>query len=400
MPERRGGRPSQVRPRPPSTGRPAPAKVRPRAPVAGRVATHRRIERSSGLPFLTRLLLVVVVGALGITVFMTATGGLGRIVGAFGATVGGAFAGLTATATPRATLAIVSDSPLITPPDEPYTNQATVDLVMSLPPDTVGKPDATVRVYLALPEQKPAPILEQAVGATPTLVVPDVELTPGRNDFTATLVGPAGESDPSPVVTWVLDTDPPAISIGSPKEGQTINRAAVTVTGKTQPRSTLVARNEANAASVTGEAASDGTFELAIPLGTGTNGITIISTDPAGNVNEVVVAVRRGTGKLTAALSAAPFRLSRARLPDPLQLAAVVTDPDGRPLEGAQVTFTLSIPGIQVVTSDAETGGDGRAVFRTTVPRGAAVGDGLATVLVRTDEFGDTTDRTIVKIVK
>jgi hypothetical protein len=400
MPDRRGARPSQVRPRPPSTGRPAPAKVRPRAPAPGRALGHRRIERSRGLPFLTRLLLVVAVAALGITVFMTATGGLGRIVAAVGATVTGAFEGLTATPSPRPSVAVISDSPLITTPEEPYTNQPTIDLVMTLPADVVGDPDQRVRVYLALPEQAPAPILEVAVGATPTLVVPDVQLTEGRNDFTATLVGPAGESEPSPLVTWVLDVVPPKIELTAPRDGQTINRAAVTITGKTQGRTTLVARNEANAATVTTKAGNDGSFELVVPLGTGTNGIAIVATDVAGNVNQVVLSVRRGTGRLTASLSAVPYRLSRAKLPDPLELTVVVTDPDGRPLEGAQVTFTISIPGIQVVTSEAVTGGNGQAVFRTTVPKGATLGQGLATVLVITEEFGQTSDRTLVNVVK
>jgi hypothetical protein len=389
-----------VRPRPPSTGRPAPARIQPRAPVPGRAVGHRRIERSRGLPFLTRLLLVVAVGALGITVFMTATGGLGRIFAAFGDTVSGAFEGLTATPTPRPTVALVADSPLILAPEEPYTNQPSVDLVLTLPGDVAGDPEQRVRIYLTLPEQRPAPILEVAVGATPTLVVPDVELTEGRNDFTATLVGPAGESEPSPLVTWFLDVAAPKVEITTPRDGQTVNRAAVTITGKTQGRTTLVARNEANAATVTAKAGNDGAFELVVPLDRGTNGISIVATDVAGNVSTVVLSVRRGTGRLTAGLSATPYQLSRARLPDPLELTVVVTDPDGRPLEGAEVTFTLSVPGIQVVTSEAVTGGNGRAVFRTTVPKGAELGPGLATVLVITDEFGQTSDRVLINVVK
>jgi hypothetical protein len=340
------------------------------------------------------------VAALGITAFLGATGGLGRIAGAFGATLGGALEGLTATPSPRPTIPVVADAPVITAPDEPYTNQPAVDLIMALPPEVVGDADTSVRIYLSLSEEPAVRLRDVPVGALPTLVVPGLELTPGRNDFSATVVSPAGESNRSPVVTWVLDTDPPGINVTSPKEGQTINRAAVAITGKTQARSTIVGRNEANAASVSAEAASDGTFELVVPIEIGPNGISLISTDPAGNVGEAVVAVQRGTGKLTAALRVGPVRLSRARLPDPLELSVVVNDPDGRPLEGAQVTFTLSIPGIQVVTSEAETAGNGRAVFRTTVPKGAVVGEGLATVLVRTGEFGTTTDQTVVAIVR
>ena len=57
--------------------------------------------------------------------------------------------------------------------------------------------------------------------------------------------------------------------------------------------------------------------------------------------------VSRGSGKLRASLSASAYSISRARLPQTIQLTVTVDDPDGKPLEGAEVTFTLSIPGIR-----------------------------------------------------
>lgn len=347
-----------------------------------------------------RSLLVAALVVLGVAVFSTASGGIGRVAGMLGASVGGFIDDISATPSPSSTETIASDSPLIAGPadGEPYTNVATVDLVLTIPNEVVGRDDTTVRIYLGIGEQSPAPILEVPVGATNQLIVP-VQLTEGSNDFTATLVGPGGESEPSPVVTWILDTAPPEIALGSPANGATVNGQVVEFLGTTQPRSRLVARNEANNASVTGVAEADGAFRLTLPLQPGTNGIALSATDPAGNTATTVVSVLRGSGQLTAVLTASTFRVSIAELPIEVELSALVTDPDGRPLEGAAVTFTLSIPGIQVVTSDATTAGDGRAVFRTTIPPGATEGAGLGTILVTTTDFGTTSGRTVIGII-
>ena len=50
MTTRRDHRQTHVRPRPPSTGRPAPVKVKPRAPGPTRLSGHRPIQRTRGLP--------------------------------------------------------------------------------------------------------------------------------------------------------------------------------------------------------------------------------------------------------------------------------------------------------------------------------------------------------------
>jgi hypothetical protein len=349
---------------------------------------------------LARAGLALAVIALGAGVFVLATGGLTRVLGSIGSSVNGFIDNLTATPSPKPTIAMVADAPLIERPSEPYTTLAAIDLVVILPPEVVGDPNTVVRLYLGLPDQVAAPILEVAVGTNRRLVIPEVELTDGANDFTATLIGPAGESEPSPIVTFVLDAAPPNIILTSPADGSTINGPAVDLVGRTQGRTTLVALNAANNVTVTGIAAADGTFKLPIPLEGGTNAITITATDPAGNVASAVVSLARGSGKLTAAVSASAYQISKKSLPAAIDLNVLVTDPDGRPLPGAQVTFILTIPGIQPVTADRETGPDGRATFQTTIPKGATTGQGGLSVLVTTAAFGTTTDRTVVRIVK
>ena len=86
-------------------------------------------------------------------------------------------------------------------------------------------------------------------------------------------------------------------------------------------------------------------------------------------------------------------------LPPPV-LSVAVTDPDGKALADADVTFTLSMPGIPTVTIDGKTNENGRASFSTTIPKGADVGQGSATVLVTSKELGSTEDYTVISIVR
>jgi hypothetical protein len=345
-------------------------------------------------------MLVAAVAGLGVIVLYTATGGLSRAVATLGTSLGGLFDRLTEQASPGPSGSLFAESPIIEAPNEPYTNQKGIDLVITVPSEAVGK-NARVRLYVALGDQAPGQAHEDVpVGSTPRVVIPNVELTKGVNDFTATLVGPDGaESEQSPVIRYVYDGIKPRITLTSPKDGATLNRETVKLTGKTQGRSTLVARNSTNATSATGTAAANGTFSVTLPLVTGSNAITITATDPAGNVGELVLSVQRGSGELTAVLSASVYRIRIDRLPERIELEVLVTDPDGKPLEGARVTFSLTIPGIAPLTFEAQTGGDGRATFRTTIPKGASAGTGPASVLVRTKEFGRVTDRTVITML-
>lgn len=397
MSDRRGARPNHVRPRPPSGGRPAPVKVRPRAPAPGRLAVHTPVRRSRGIPLIGQLTLAVVILAIAAGVLYVGVGGLSTVASAVGGTVTGFVDDIIATPTPEPSVAVISDAPLIQSPDEPYTAELTADLVVTVPAALVGDTEHRLRIYLALKDQAPAPIDEVAMPALARTIIP-VELTKGVNDFYITVVGPAGQSDPSPSVRYVLDQVKPPIDIASPKDGAVVNAKAVTIKGKTQGRSTVIARNAKNGSSITGTAGSDGLFELKLSLATGQNTISIRSTDPAGNVKDLEFTVSRGSGELDVNLSASTYSIPRDSLPEGIRLTATVTDPDGRPLKGAKVLFTLSIPGISTITGQATTGSNGRAVLETTIPRGADAGGGNAAVQVTTSAYGKASDVTVVTI--
>lgn len=326
-------------------------------------------------------------------------GGLGTVAGALGSTVSDFISGVTATPAPSPTPVTTSQAPSIESPTEPYTNQESVDLVVIVPATLAGDPEHRLRVYLALKDQAPTAIQEAPLSASQRTIIP-VTLTKGTNDFSVTIVGPGGESESSPLVRWILDLTKPAIRLSAPRDGAVINRRAVTLEGRTQGRTTLIARNQETGDSVSGTAANDGTFSLTLPITKGGNPINITATDPAGNVGETELSVTRGAGKLRASLSASAYSIKQSALPLAIRLTVNVDDPDGKPLEGALVTFTLSIPGIPTVTGNATTDANGRAIFETTVPRGANRGPGGAGVLVRTEEFGQTRDDTPITIKK
>lgn len=366
-------------------------------PAPTRLALHRPIQRNAGLPIVAKLGLLAAVALLGLTVLYIGAGGFGKVVGGISASLGGFISSITAVPTPSPSAIAVSDPPSLQQPVEPYTAEPTVDLVVTVPAGLAGDPTSRLRVYLALQDQAPTPIQEAPLAATAQTVIP-VELTKGINDFSVTIVGPGGESDPSPVVRYVLDQAPAKITIYSPKEGAVVNGAAVEIKGKTQGRSTLVARNAANGSSITSLAGGDGLFSLNLALATGLNEITISGTDPAGNVKELVLNVRRGSGTLAVVLGASAYKISVAKLPQDMTLTASASDPDGNPLVGADITFTLSIPGIPTVTQDMQTDDQGRATFTTSIPVGADPGQGNATILLSTDQFGSTQDLTVITI--
>ena len=178
-----------------------------------------------------------------------------------------------------------------------------------------------------------------------------------------------------------------------------VNGKTVTLVGKTQARSALVAKNLANNASITGTAGDDGSFSLVLAIAPGPNAIRITATDPANNEAAVVVNVNRGAGKLRADITASRYQFTRSSLPSEVTITVDVTDPDGHPLDGATVEITLSPPGVEVISRSLTTDGTGRVRWRVTIPK-ASAGRGVAAALVRTADFGETTSQTFITINK
>ena len=397
MPSRRS---RHVRPRQASTGRPQLQPIKAKAPDRRRVRQHPGLSarrRRAPLVLRTGLALAVVMLAGG--VFLLASGGIGTGLTALAGGFSNAFNRLVATPVPTGTDLPPGDSPRIAPPEQPYTNEALVDLNVSVPVAVLGDQGAKVRIYLALEGLKSAPVVDVPVGTTSRMVVP-FTLTEGRNDISATLFRGGSESEPSPIVTWVLDLTPPKINIASPEDGAAIETPAATIKGTTQAGSTVIVRNPANSASITAVAGRDGSFEIELPLVPGDNQIEIDATDVAGNTAQKTLKVTQGSTKMRVRLSASLYQISIAHHPSSLQLTVLVTDPSGDPLAGAHAFFTLQIPGLAPISNDLFTGADGRARFTTPLVGTIQKGSGSATVLINDDTFGDGSDRVTLTFVK
>lgn len=401
MDSRRGARPSQVRPRPPSTGRPKPVKPRPVAPSPTRLARHREIERRRDIPLLAKLFLGLSIVALGATIVLVGSGGIGPFV----AGVAQGFAGFVTrignvVASPSPTPPpLISTAPTIVAPDNPYTNVETVDITVNVPLAVVGRNGYTVRLYVTLPDKPRTLLTEAPVGPTSRLLLPGITLASGRNDFQASVNGPGGESELSAATTLVLDQVQPKITIISPKDNASIAKSPLTIKGKTQALSTIVARNDLNGATASTDADKDGLFQVSIAIAAGPNAITLTATDPAGNTFSQVLNVTQGSGKLSVSLTGTVYRFVAAKLPTSATYTVEVTGPDGRPVVGGSALFTVTVPGLEaIVSSEILTGSDGKASFTTQIPKGAMAGSGLATVLVTTTSYGTLTDRQVLTV--
>jgi hypothetical protein len=394
-------RSSHVTRRPASSGRPQLHPIKSAAPDRRRVRDHRGLAgRRTRAPLALRTLLALGVALLAGGVFLAASGGVGPTLTALAGGFTNAFNRLVATPVPTSSDLPPTDSPRITPPDQPYTNKETVDLSVSVPVSVLHDPTAKVRIYLGLEGLDPVPVVDVPIGTTSRLLVPGFQLEKGRNDISATLFLASGESEHSPSVTWILDLDPPKIVVSSPKDGASVDSPDATIKGTTQAGTTLVARNPANNASITTVAARDGTFELSLPLVPGENEIVISGTDPAGNAAEKKLKLKQGSTEMRVQLRASAYRISVAHHPSSFQLTVLVTDPSGKPLAGARAFFTLQIPGLQPISNELFTGSDGRASFTTALVGTLSTGGGIGTVLVTHDVYGESTDRVTLLFVK
>ena len=403
MEPRRGDRSSQVRPRPPSSGRPSPVRTRPVTPSPTRLAGYRRIERRRGLPLVLKVFLAASILALGGAIVWVGSGAVGpfisSVVAGFGGFVSqvGVVAGSPAvTAAPE-----IPDGPSIDAPPETFTNRESIDVKVNVPTSVTGIEGYTVRLYVTLKDADPVILVEEPVGATAVQVITGVTLTAGRNELQAAIFGPGGESERSEVAAWILDTSKPKVSVISPKNGAQVQKSPVKVKGKSQAGAEIRLQNANNGAIATTRAGADGLWTASIEVGNGGNAITVTATDPAGNENTTTLNLRKGSGKLTAVLTASNYRYRASRLPRSITLKVVVTDPDGRRLPGATALFTVSVPGIEaIVSGEIRTNDSGVATFQTNIPSGATKGSGLATVLVTAGNDGTITDRQVLTILE
>lgn len=331
--------------------------------------------------------MAALVVALGAVILFNVPGVIGSIAGGLGQAASGVVGKLTQSAAPSATDLVLPPAPILSIPTQPYTNQPTLDLTGTVPNSVAGQSGYSVRIYRKVGSGATAQVAQIPVGDSPTFTVPKVALASGSNAFTATIVTAGGESPPSIAVTYILDQSKPKITISAPAKNAVINGATVTVTGQTQAGSSISARNAANGLTAVATAGNSGAFSVVVTLAGGINGINVTVTDPAGNTSSAAISVQRGSGTLTIKLTASTYHFSAAKA-NPITMSMLVLDPNGAPLAGATVTFSLSVPGsTPVITRTLTTGNSGLVTWKTTIAKTVA-GKGEIAVLVSTTDYG------------
>ena len=305
---------------------------------------------------------------------------IGSAVTDFGHTLQSMFGAVMGPAATTAPTAVARpDAPHLVVPTDPYTQLPAWDVSGFAPAAEVGQ-GYSVHIYVnghVAQQQQWGPTADFSVSAVP--------LPLGRSAITATIVGPGGESAPSGPISVVFSNVPPALILAAPTASAVINGGTFTVSGRTRTGSTVVVRND-NTRKSTNAVATNGYFSIPVALGPGPNDLTITATDPAGNTTTKTLTVVGGSGQTTVTLHLSNARLALTSLPTTISMVVTVLDVNGAPLDGAQVAFTLQVPGVTPVTYESTTV-NGTATWSTVIPKdGVVTGNSLVTVLVTTPD--------------
>jgi hypothetical protein len=280
-------------------------------------------------------------------------------------------------------------APVIKVPNVPLRASRTIKLRVTVPEPGTTMSGLVVHIY-----RGSTPLATQKVTDVGKMIVPVGPLRRGTNKLTATIGNSGGEGPPSASVTIIVDDQPPKVSVKSPRPNTLMNRSRVTIEGKTEDLLKVTGHNGASHQSVTVVADGSGRFTLPdMRLSPGRNVISVRSTDAAGNVGSTSVVIVRGDGHLAAnvELSRKTFRVKG--LPSTMNVHVTVLAPNGRPVEGATVSFTVAPPSQLTQTYSTTTSSDGTASWSRIklTPSGATPGPGLVTVDVGTPDGGRTT---------
>jgi hypothetical protein len=269
--------------------------------------------------------------------------------------------------------------PTLTALANPFIRGSTVDVSGTLPDGLVRHGVMRLRIYV---DKKLARQVKLPKGAA--FVVKGIALKLGRHQITASVRSPTGETRRSDPITVTVDRTPPTLSLSRPAEGEVVNADSATIEGRIDGGDQVSIRNETTGGVAAATATEANTFAASLPLGEGVNTFLVTATDAAGNVAEAHLRVVRGEARPSAELTISSTIISISRLPATVTVATIVRDELRAPIAGAQVTFTLSPPGLPTSTYRAETDALGSARWeRVNLPRqGALVGKGFATVFV------------------
>lgn len=127
---------------------------------------------------------------------------------------------------------------------------------------------------------------------------PQTALKDGSHTITINASDNDGNAATAVTAAYTIDTVPPTLTISSPQTGTATNKAALTITGKTNdatssPITVTVKLNGVDQGTV--EVEADGTFSKAVTLVEGTNSIVVMAKDGAGQTTSITLSVKLDT---------------------------------------------------------------------------------------------------------
>jgi len=266
-------------------------------------------------------------------------------------------------------------TPVIIPPDDTLLSQRRVTLTITIPEPGEPLRSLQLRIYrngtLAMDPVRVRDL---------TVTVRNVPLRRNENVLVAALANAGGEGPRSDAVSVTVDDRPPRIEIKEPDDGSIVNGSSAAVRGVTEPGLAVLVRNPASGAVSNVVSDDRGVFITEVLLGRQANRIEVSAEDVAGNRTDRTIDVVRGDGAAEATLSISRPKLKLGELPESINLRLNLKDPNGQPVDGVTVVFSISPPGLPTDTYEAVTTGGSARLDDVVIPReGAARGNGFVT---------------------
>jgi Bacterial Ig domain len=263
--------------------------------------------------------------------------------------------------------------PTLLAPSVEITRADTIDIVALGPMNLRRDQQYVVRLYV-----NDAQVRDVDLPGQQQFTIHNVPLDEGANSIRASLVGGGGEGQQSAAVTITRDDIAPDIRVLQPS-GKVYTETD-TLVGKTESGADIEVTDGAGH-DLEASLQPDGRFSVDLSLTIGDNWLTLRSTDAAGNKSTSRVSIVRAPSAASLDLEVTPTDLFTADLPATVELTVNVLDELGHPVDGADVTFSVSPPDRETTTYHATTT-DGRARFSNlTIDPGDATGAWLVTAL-------------------
>jgi hypothetical protein len=323
---------------------------------------------------------------IGIVIALLALGGTVALAGGFGGKATppastSPLASIRPAQTPRSTQGTTGKVPAVAPilaePASAFTAKTTWTTRVTLGPTGIERRVLRLRIYRADRQ-----VLELPVKAGKSMPVRNIPLKSGSNVISAVFVAPGGEGPRSNEVTITLDDVAPALTVTQPLDQDIVNAASVTLQGQTEAGLEVTARSLTRAQTQTTSADGSGVFALAVPLVSGANDLEVSTADAFGNRSTLVMTITRGAGVASAQLTLTRTQFRVNSLPTQFDVNVRVVDANGRPVDGAAVTFSLSPPGVPTSTYFATTENGHASWLQATLPEGVQAGHGFVTARV------------------